>query len=69
MRRLTPFILSCVVIVAIVTKGSVCSAAAQAIPVQPSVHTAEVYGTITTDLRIQGVVPPSSALHPAPVRR
>lgn len=37
-----------------------------AIPVQPSVHTAEVYGTITTDLRMKGVVPPSSALHPTP---
>ena len=28
------------------------------------VHTAEDYGTITTYLRMQGVVPPSSALHP-----
>jgi hypothetical protein len=29
------------------------------------VHNAEDYGTITTYLRMQGVVPPSSALHPA----
>jgi hypothetical protein len=28
------------------------------------VHTAEDYGTITTYLRMQGVVPPSTALHP-----
>jgi uncharacterized damage-inducible protein DinB len=33
------------------------------------VHTAEDYGTITTYLRMQGVVPPSTALHPpAPAR-
>ena len=33
------------------------------------VHSAEDYGTITTYLRMQGVVPPSTALHPpAPVR-
>jgi hypothetical protein len=31
-----------------------------------AVHSAEDYGTITTYLRMQGVVPPSSALHPAP---
>ena len=30
------------------------------------VHSAEDYGTITTYLRMQGVVPPSTALHPAP---
>lgn len=30
-----------------------------------AVHSAEDYGTITTYLRMQGVVPPSSALHPA----
>ncbi len=29
------------------------------------VHNAEDYGTITTYLRMQGVVPPSTALHPA----
>lgn len=29
-----------------------------------AVHSAEDYGTITTYLRIQGVVPPSTALHP-----
>lgn len=29
-----------------------------------AVHSAEDYGTITTYLRMQGVVPPSSALHP-----
>jgi uncharacterized damage-inducible protein DinB len=29
------------------------------------VHSAEDYGTITTYLRMQGVVPPSTALHPA----
>lgn len=34
-----------------------------------TVHTAEDYGTITTYLRMQGVVPPSSALHPAPPAR
>lgn len=35
-----------------------------------NVHTAEDYGTITTYLRMQGVVPPSSALHPAaPARK
>ena len=33
------------------------------------VHSAEDYGTITTYLRMQGVVPPSTALHPpAPAR-
>jgi len=31
-----------------------------------AVHSAEDYGTITTYLRMQGVVPPSTALHPAP---
>ena len=30
------------------------------------VHSAEDYGTITTYLRMQGVVPPSTALHPEP---
>ena len=30
-----------------------------------NVHDAEDYGTITTYLRMQGLVPPSSALHPA----
>ena len=30
-----------------------------------AVHSAEDYGTITTYLRIQGVVPPSTALHPS----
>ena len=30
-----------------------------------TVHTAEDYGTITTYLRMQGVVPPSTALHRA----
>ncbi len=30
-----------------------------------AVHSAEDYGTITTYLRMQGVVPPSTALHPA----
>ena len=30
-----------------------------------TVHSAEDYGTITTYLRMQGVVPPSTALHPA----
>lgn len=34
-----------------------------------NVHTAEDYGTITTYLRMQGIVPPSSALHPAPPAR
>lgn len=29
-----------------------------------AVHSAEDYGTITTYLRMQGVVPPSTALHP-----
>jgi hypothetical protein len=29
------------------------------------VHSAEDYGTITTYLRMQGVVPPSTALHPS----
>lgn len=29
-----------------------------------AVHSAEDYGTITTYMRIQGVVPPSTALHP-----
>jgi hypothetical protein len=29
------------------------------------VHSAEDYGTITTYIRMQGVVPPSTALHPA----
>jgi hypothetical protein len=29
-----------------------------------AVHSAEDYGTITTYLRLQGVVPPSTALHP-----
>jgi hypothetical protein len=29
------------------------------------VHSAEDYGTITTYMRMQGVVPPSTALHPA----
>jgi hypothetical protein len=33
-----------------------------------NVHSAEDYGTITTYLRMQGVVPPSTALHP-PARR
>jgi uncharacterized damage-inducible protein DinB len=33
-----------------------------------AVHSAEDYGTITTYLRMQGVVPPSTALHPAPAR-
>ena len=32
------------------------------------VHSAEDYGTITTYLRMQGVVPPSTALHPAPAK-
>jgi hypothetical protein len=32
------------------------------------VHSAEDYGTITTYLRMQGVVPPSTALHPAAPR-
>ncbi|RPI54531.1 MAG: DinB family protein [Acidobacteria bacterium] len=31
-----------------------------------TVHSAEDYGTITTYLRMQGVVPPSTALHPRP---
>jgi len=31
-----------------------------------AVHSAEDYGTITTYLRMQGIVPPSTALHPAP---
>ena len=30
-----------------------------------AVHSAEDYGTITTYLRMQGVVPPSTALHPS----
>ena len=30
-----------------------------------TVHSAEDYGTITTYMRMQGVVPPSTALHPA----
>jgi hypothetical protein len=30
-----------------------------------AVHSAEDYGTITTYMRMQGVVPPSTALHPA----
>lgn len=30
-----------------------------------AVHSAEDYGTITTYLRMQGIVPPSTALHPA----
>lgn len=30
-----------------------------------AVHSSEDYGTITTYLRMQGVVPPSTALHPA----
>jgi hypothetical protein len=29
-----------------------------------AVHSAEDYGTITTYLRMQGIVPPSTALHP-----
>ncbi len=29
-----------------------------------TIHSAEDYGTITTYLRMQGVVPPSTALHP-----
>jgi hypothetical protein len=29
-----------------------------------AVHSAEDFGTITTYLRMQGVVPPSTALHP-----
>jgi hypothetical protein len=33
-----------------------------------TVHSAEDYGTITTYLRMQGVVPPSTALHP-PARK
>jgi hypothetical protein len=33
-----------------------------------AVHSAEDYGTITTYLRMQGVVPPSTALHPTIVR-
>lgn len=33
-----------------------------------AVHSAEDYGTITTYLRMQGVVPPSTALHP-PVKK
>ena len=32
-----------------------------------AVHSAEDYGTITTYLRMQGVVPPSTALHPPKV--
>lgn len=32
------------------------------------VHTAEDYGTITTYLRMQGVMPPSSALDTRPAR-
>ncbi len=31
-----------------------------------TVHSAEDFGTITTYLRMQGVVPPSTALHPPP---
>lgn len=31
-----------------------------------TVHSAEDYGTITTYLRLQGIVPPSTALHPPP---
>lgn len=31
-----------------------------------NVHDAEDYGTLTVYLRLQGLVPPSSALHPAP---
>ena len=31
-----------------------------------AVHSAEDFGTITTYLRMQGVVPPSTALHPPP---
>ncbi len=31
-----------------------------------NVHDTEDYGTITTYLRLSGLVPPSSALHPAP---
>ena len=34
-----------------------------------SIHTAEDYGTITTYLRMQGLVPPSTALNPPPARR
>ena len=33
-----------------------------------NVHDAEDYGTITVYLRLQGLVPPSSALHPAPAK-
>jgi hypothetical protein len=34
-----------------------------------NIHDAEDYGTITTYLRMSGVVPPSTALHgPAPAR-
>jgi hypothetical protein len=33
------------------------------------IHTAEDYGTITTYLRMQGLVPPSTALNPPPPRR
>ena len=33
------------------------------------IHSAEDYGTITTYLRMQGLVPPSTALNPPPARR
>ena len=33
-----------------------------------NVHDAEDYGTITTYLRLNGIVPPSTAAHPAPAR-
>jgi hypothetical protein len=33
-----------------------------------NVHDAEDYGTLTVYLRLQGIVPPSSALHPPPPR-
>jgi hypothetical protein len=33
------------------------------------VHSAEDYGTITTYIRMQGVVPPSTALHPSPPKK
>ena len=34
-----------------------------------AVHSAEDYGTITTYLRMQGVVPPSTALHPPALKK
>jgi hypothetical protein len=34
-----------------------------------NVHDAEDYGTITTYMRMSGLVPPSTALHPAAPQR